>query len=153
MAVKGLSAEQIFDSVAQATGYYQPFRSRNPFSFGGNDPRSEFLETFANNTDATTERQTTILQSLAMMNGQLIANATSLAQSRTLAAVAEFPESSTAERIENLYFLTLSRKPRPEELERLVRYVDRGGEKSDPKKSLGDVFWALLNSSEFMFNH
>jgi len=153
MAVKGLTGEQIYDSVAQATGLYRPFSSRNPFSFGGNDPRGEFLETFANDADATTERQTTILQALAMMNGQLVAGATNLTQSRSLAAVAEFPGSTTAERIENLYFLTLSRKPRPEETERLVKYVERGGEKSDPKKSLGDVFWALLNSSEFMFNH
>ncbi|MBT4865817.1 MAG: DUF1553 domain-containing protein [Planctomycetaceae bacterium] len=153
MAVKGLSGEQIYDSVAQATGSYRPYNARNPFSFGGNDPRGEFLETFANNTDATTARQTTILQALAMMNGQLVANATNLSQSRSLAAVAEFPGLTTAERIENLYFLTLSRKPRPEEIERLVKYVERGGEKSDPKKSLGDVFWALLNSSEFMFNH
>ena len=153
MAVKGLTPEQIFDSVAQATGFYTPFQSRNPFAFGGNDPRSEFLETFANNTDARTEWQTTILQALSMMNGQFVANATSLERSQTLAAVADFPGDSTTERITNLYYLALSRTPKPKELQRLVKYVDGGGTKKDSKQALTDVFWALLNSTEFMFNH
>ena len=42
---------------------------------------------------------------------------------------------------------------RDEELERLVKYVEKGGPSSDSKKALADVFWALLNSSEFIFNH
>jgi hypothetical protein len=31
--------------------------------------------------------------------------------------------------------------------------VDRGGPTLDPKRALADVFWALLNSPEFSFNH
>lgn len=153
MAVKGLTPEQLYDSLSQATGLYQPFQSRNPFSFGGNDPRGEFLSTFTNNTDASTERQTTIIQALSMMNGQLVSNATSLESSLTLAAVNDYPGASTAERIETLYLAALGRKPRAEELKRLVQYVDQGSAKKDSKQALGDVFWALLNSSEFMFNH
>jgi hypothetical protein len=31
--------------------------------------------------------------------------------------------------------------------------VDRGGPSGDKDKALADVFWVLLNSSEFILNH
>ena len=39
------------------------------------------------------------------------------------------------------------------ELEKFASYVDRGGAKGDKKQALADVFWVLLNSPEFLFNH
>ena len=51
-------------------------------------------------------------------------------------------------------FLTaFAREPSPEELEKFASYVDRGGATGDKKKALADVFWVLLNSPEFLFNH
>jgi hypothetical protein len=152
MSLKGLTPEQLFDSIAQATGYYEPYANRDPFAMQNNSPRTEFLQMFDNSRDAVTEQQTTILQALAMMNGQFVSDATSLEKSATLAAVAEFPQMTTVERIETLYLAALSRLPRADELERLVPYVDKGGAAKDPKKALGDLFWALLNSSEFLLN-
>jgi hypothetical protein len=35
----------------------------------------------------------------------------------------------------------------------LVPYVKSGGPAQSPRKALADVLWALLNSSEFLFNH
>ena len=49
--------------------------------------------------------------------------------------------------------MALARKPRPEESARLVKYVDQGGMSANPKQALADVFWALLNSAEFILNH
>lgn len=152
MSVKGLSAEQLFDSIAQATGYHEPFGSRNPQGLMNNSQREEFIRMFENARDSVTEQQTTILQALSMMNGQFVSEATGLEKSSTLAAVVEFPLMSTSERIETLYLAALSRPPRPDELERLTKYVDTGGAAGDPKKALSDIFWALLNSSEFLFN-
>jgi len=89
-----------------------------------------------------------------MMNGRFVADATGLENSSTLAAIAEFPEfQSAADRIEALYYAVLSRPPSEAESKKLVKYIDGGGTKKDPKLALSDVFWALLNSSEFMFNH
>jgi hypothetical protein len=59
----------------------------------------------------------------------------------------------TPERIRTLYLASLSRYPTGPELEKMVDYVDSGGTDDDPKTALGDVFWALLNSSEFILNH
>ena len=39
------------------------------------------------------------------------------------------------------------------EAERMVKYVKSGGPSGDSRKALADVFWVLLNSSEFIFNH
>jgi hypothetical protein len=153
MAVKGLSSEQLFDSLAQATGYREPNRNRSPFAFNVGTPRGKFLELFNSDNDKPVERETTILQALVMMNGQLVANATHLSRSRTLAAVADYPLMTTAERIEARYFAALSRPPRAEESVRLVKYVESHAKTPDRSRALGDVFWALLNSSEFMLNH
>lgn len=152
MSLKGLSPEQLFDSISQATGYFEPYGSRDATAMMGNGPRDEFLQLFDNSRDEIAEHQTTILQALAMMNGQFVADATSLDKSATLAAVAEFPQMTTGERLEALYLAALSRPPRPDELARLTKHVESAGSASDSKRALADVFWALLNSSEFLFN-
>ena len=152
MALKGLSAEQLFDSISLATGFFENQAARNNPGIMNNTPREEFVRMFEDSTDPITERQTTILQALSMMNGQFVADATGLEKSATLAAIAGFPLMTTEERIEALYLAALSRKPRADEMRRLAEYVDSGGPAHDPKKALSDLFWALLNSSEFLFN-
>ncbi len=153
MAVQGLTGEQLFDSIAVAVGHLESFQQEQPFAFNQSGPRAEFLELFAPDNNSPTERQTSILQALALMNGQFTATATNLDESSMLTAVAEFPLMKTDNRIEALYLAVLTRKPRPDELEKLVRYVDGGGPANNRKQALADVFWALLNSSEFLFNH
>jgi hypothetical protein len=155
MAVRGLSPEQLFDSVAEATEYHDPFAdNEQPLYPGGApaSPRAEFLGKFPPQEDRL-ESETSIQQALFLMNGKFMADATSLEQSKTLTTIAQSAHVSSAGKIGTLYRLTLSRNPRPEELARLVKYVDSGGPAKDPKKALADVFWALLNSGEFMHNH
>ena len=84
------------------------------------------------------------------MNGRLTVSATTLQSSRTLAAVAECPLFDTPAKVETLYLAALSRRPRSDELEKLVKYVDAADKSNE---ALADVFWALLNSSEFVLNH
>jgi hypothetical protein len=151
MAVKGLSADQLYESIAQVTGLRDGTpRNRRAFFFGG--PRNEFMDKFTAQ-EKRTEVHTSIPQALALMNSGIIAQATHPEQSNTLAAVAHAPFMTTAGRVETLFLAALGRKPRPEEAEKLVRYVDGGGAAGDKKKALADVFWALLNSTEFIFNH
>jgi hypothetical protein len=152
MPVKGLTAEQLFDSVSAATGYREALVNQGPFVIAGNTPRSEFLAKFASQ-DKRTETTTSILQALSLMNGRLVADATNVERSITLAGVADAPFLDTSGKVETLYLATLSRAPRAEERDRLVKYVDGGGPGKDKKKALADVFWALLNSSEFILNH
>lgn len=57
---------------------------------------------------------------------------------------------SVSEVIQNLYERCLARKPTEKELKSLVSKVDQYKNK---KSGLEDVFWAVLNSREFLFNH
>jgi hypothetical protein len=152
MAVKGLSGEQLFDSLVTATGFREVRTPQDPFIFNPSSPRIEFLTRFADQ-DSRTESQTSILQALALMNGKFVADATNLQKSETLAAIADAPFLDTAGRVETLYLATVSRMPRPDERDRMVRYVESGGPRKDPKAALADVLWVLLNSPEFILNH
>jgi hypothetical protein len=151
MAVKGLTPEQLYDSIVQATGYRDPTPA-NQRLYDFQSPRAVFVSKFAAQ-EKRTEYHTSIPQALALMNSQLMADVTSLNRSETLAAVTEAPFLDTAGKVEALFLASLSRKPRPEEAERLVKYVNDGGAAKNQKKALADVFWALLNSPEFILNH
>jgi hypothetical protein len=154
MSIKGLTAEQLYDSIVEATRYNEVEPVNAPRGFVQlNSARAEFVGRFSNHTDKRTEFQTSILQALALMNGKFVSDATSVEKSVTLAGVVDAPWMKTSDKVEALYLAALSRKPRAEELERLVKYVDRGGPGGPKDKALADVFWALLNSSEFILNH
>jgi hypothetical protein len=159
MPLRGLTPEQLFDSVAVATGYRDSGGGDDLISglLGGNrSARSEFLTKFARSERAT-EAQVSILQALTLMNGKVTASATSLEKSETLTAVVDAPFATTAERVEALYLATLARKPEAKELERATSFVQEAAKGKDRgtayNEALADVFWALLNSPEFSLNH
>ena len=113
-------------------------------------PRAAFVEKFAAGEERPTDRETSIPQAMAFMNGALVADATSLERGETLVAVAEAPFLDTRGRVETLFLAAqLTRRPRPEESARLVAYV----EAREPRSALADIFWVLLNSAEFKLNH
>jgi hypothetical protein len=151
MPVKALSGDQLYDSMVQATGTRDIKGDRDRIFFGFSTPRSEFVTKFAS-TGKRTETPTTILQALTLMNGKFVGEATSLESSESLTAVLESPFLDARGRIETLYLATLSRQPQPEEMRKVVAYVERGG-KDGEREKLADVFWALLNSAEFRTNH
>ncbi|MGH7172132.1 MAG: DUF1553 domain-containing protein, partial [Gemmataceae bacterium] len=154
MVVRGLSAEQLFDSLAEATEYQDTSptvtnRFENPENLS---PRQKFLRRFAHQ-DKPTEAPTSILQALYLMNSSFVAERTSLEQNKTLATIADAARTDTPRRVETLFLVALSRKPTTTESKRFVAYLERGGASGDARKALADVFWALLNSGEFRLNH
>jgi Protein of unknown function (DUF1549)/Protein of unknown function (DUF1553) len=151
MTIRGLTAEQLFDSLAEAIGYRLPQQKPvYPNSIGPPEPRERFLATFANRSEKPVETQTSIPQALALMNGGFVADATTLRRSRALAALLDLPLVDTAGRVEALYLATLSRQPRPNELKRMVQFIEQA---SAEREAFADVFWVLLNSAEFKLNH
>jgi len=154
MPLRRMTADQLFASIVQATG----FREVMPAARRGALPdmtsaAAEFRNRFADQSVPRTEAETSILQALSLMNGKLVSDATDLEKSETLLAVADAPFLKNHQRVAALFMAALSRPPADEELSQFVDYVERSGPGQDPKKSLADVFWALLNSAEFALNH
>lgn len=91
---------------------------------------------------------------LAGLNGQLVAKATLLAPKSALFALVRDTKDDDAI-VRALFLRTLGRPPREDERARaneLVR-VPPGSRPMVRAKGFEDLLWALLNSSEFQFNH
>lgn len=154
MPLRSMTAEQLFDSLAEATGYQeQNPQSRGAFVIGGNNARGTFLTKFADSGPSKTDYQATILQALTLMNGQVTGNATTVSRGEILQATIDAPFLDTPKRIETLFLATLTRRPTSTELAKLQEHIERAGTPDQQKQALGDVLWALLNSAEFVLNH
>jgi hypothetical protein len=178
--VKGLTPSELANTLSLAIGEAEEPAAMQPGLAipDGNSARLKTLvmELFKNENADPVDSETTILQALALMNSSVIDASTAPGRGNTLVALLDAPFLDTAGRIEMLYLCTLSRRPTTEESKRLLDYVERGGAhtaskpklgnvfrqmittdksktRSDHEIALGDVFWALLNSSEFLTNH
>jgi hypothetical protein len=153
MNVRGLSAEQLFDSLAEVTEFENTSRGVAGRLNNGNSltPRQQFLSRFSHQYKAT-ETPTSILQALYLMNSPFATERTSLEHNNTLMTLAR-QKTSHARRIEQLFLVVLSRKPTTTELNQCVAYLGRGGSSDDHGQALADVFWALINGAEFSVNH
>jgi hypothetical protein len=66
-----------------------------------------------------------------------------------LAAILKAERTSEG-RLTGIFYALLSRPPTAAERERYLAYV---GKKKENNKAFEDVYWTLLNSTEFIFNH
>ncbi len=141
MPLRALTGEQLFDSLALATGY------RDDQDKG--TARKQFLVRFAL-AGSVGEPETSVQQALTLRNGAFTAWATDPNVSPTLIAVNQTPGMTRRERVEALYVVTLARKPSASEWSRLEKRLNKEGAETE---QLADVFWMLLNSAEFRHNH
>lgn len=152
MAVKVLTPEQLFDSLAQVVGTpNQANARRRPANAAAAarlrniTPRTQFVSFFKGEENAeATEYQAGIPQVLRLMNSPQLNNAAMLAPLLKSG-------KSPGQVIEQLYLATLSRRPTSHELERTLALVRKHAD--EPRQAFGDVLWVLLNSSEFTLNH
>ncbi len=84
-----------------------------------------------------------------MMNGQFVDEATSSSRSATVAAVIDSTRPLAQAHRGACTWSHSSRKPRPLEARRLLDYAAA----RESKQALRDIFWSLLNSTEFVLNH
>ena len=89
-----------------------------------------------------------IHQSLVIMNGSLMEQATDADTRSVLARVLE-SKMKTPEKVEHLFLTAVARRPTKREL----KLVQQMMEKSTPEQMLQDIWWALLNSNEFILDH
>jgi hypothetical protein len=149
--VKMMTAEQLYDSLIIATEAHKSGRSSWAEA---EQQRQEWLQQFVSTfgTDENDEATTfngSIPQALMMMNGPLIENATSINQGSFLHTVLA-DNSSPAQKAQRLYLAVLSRRPTRNELNAASQLI---GQYPNPLNGYQDLFWALLNSNEFILVH
>lgn len=150
--VRQMSAEQLYASLLVAT---RADAAGEIDSDKQEKMRQKWLSQFSKafGTDEGDELTTfdgTIPQTLMMFNGELIQNATKSVEGSFLHSVIE-SDQKLQRKVNQLYMAAFSRRPTRQErkvVEQLVQSANW-----NQKESLEDLWWALLNSNEFILNH
>lgn len=154
--VRRIKAENLLDAISHVTNTKDKFGGlplgARAVQIADGNSSTYFLTTFGRATRETpcsceVKMEPTLSQALHLLNGDTV-NA-KIKQGGVLDEIIK-SKPTPEERISELYFRCLSRKPTPEELEKLTPVLAQA---ADQSQALGDVFWALLNSREFLFNH
>lgn len=144
-----MQAEQLYESLLTAT---QADRSDEEEAARRRDRwLSQFVIAFGTDEgDDTTTFNGSIPQILMLFNGDLIGVATSLKQGGFLMSVAQ-ADGANREKVNALYMAALARRPSPLEI-RIANQLLLA-RKGHAGEALQDIWWALLNSNEFILNH
>jgi hypothetical protein len=154
--IRRIRAETMLDIITAVTDTKNKFRGlpngARAVQIADGRVSTYFLTTFGRPTRETVcscevRLEPTLSQSLHLLNGNTVSQ--KITQGNIVGEMLK-EKKTPAEIIEHLFIRTLSRKPNESEKERLLSAVDAA---KDKKQGLEDVFWALLNSREFMFNH
>lgn len=155
--VRRLPAEVLLDAVSQATGVPERF-SGYPAGIRAQqlpDPsvRSYFLNTFGRPQRITAcacerDNEVNMPQLMHLIGGSTLSDKIHARGGRLQKLLlAETPAQRV---IEELYVATLSRQPSEREQAVVKRFLAQGDKREEV---FADVFWALLNSKDFVFNH
>jgi hypothetical protein len=154
-----LPAEVLLDALSQSTGVPDTFPGYPVGIRAGQLPdptlKSYFLSLFGRServTSCACERngEVTMPQLLHLQNGEGVLNKIRAADGR-LGQLLRFTKPE-AERVDELFLATLSRLPTDEVRSRFTALL-KGAGKDGQDDAYRDLFWALVNSKEFSFNH
>jgi len=142
-----MSPEQLSDSINAAAGKIDKVQADPaPKKKGPALSNREAFARFFRIDEGTEplEYQLGIPQALRMMNSAQLSGGSDAVR------LAMEGSDNPAQVIDKLFLRTLSRRPTSAEVERFSAHVKIA---VNARTGYGDVFWALLNSSEFTFNH
>jgi hypothetical protein len=154
--IRRIKAETFLDCISQVTETKNKFPGlplgARAVQIADGGVSTYFLSTFGRATRETVcscevKLEPTLSQSLHLLNGD---TTTQKIQAGNLIGRRLAEKKTPSDIIDELYIRCLSRKPLPQEKTKLEALM---ATEPDKNKALGDVFWAILNSREFMFNH
>jgi hypothetical protein len=151
----------MIDSIVQVTGV--------PEKFPGNPPEARamtipvraptyFLKTFGRIDDrmqiCERNNQPDMAQAMHMISGDTIQRKIRSERSDLARWLAD-PALSNRQIINHIFRRAFARDPEPEEISRTLDLIaSAGGDPSTTRREVfEDMMWAVLNSSEFVFNH
>ncbi|MFP6671363.1 MAG: DUF1549 domain-containing protein [Pirellulaceae bacterium] len=149
--LRQMRAEELYESLLVAT---QAHKTRGSYE-EQEKTKAQWLEQFVTafgNDDGgeATTFNGTIPQALMMFNGDLVKKATSTAEGGFLHTIAN-SGLKNSQKINYLFQAALSRNPT--KLEVTVANKLLIARKGDTVAALQDLWWAVLNSNEFIINH
>lgn len=163
-----LSAEQLLDTLSQATGIRQTFRSRygegtialpatgiRASQLPDKQLTAETLDLFGRprgESSCACERheEASMTQALHLINGKSVVDRVQSPNSN-LARLVQRPKISDEQIIEELYLLALCRLPNDRERDLMKAHFAEA--EKDKLKAAQDALWVLFNMREFLFNH
>jgi hypothetical protein len=155
-SVRRIRAETMLDIITQVTDTKNKFPGL-PLGARAVQIADGQVSTYFLNTFGRPQRETvcscevrlepTLSQSLHLLNGNTVGP--KIQQGNIVGKMLQ-EKKTPAQIIENIYVRCLTRLPTEEENAKLLAMVTSA---SDKKQTLEDIFWAVMNSREFMFNH
>lgn len=169
---KRLKAEILLDAISQVTDVPSEFKKIKQSGGGVSDIKiasgtraiqladtsvvSYFLETFGrperlNTCECERSDEPSMTQVLHIMNGGTL--------NQKLASDKCRPKQSLVsgkpfyQIVEEAYLASLSRFPTNEEMSAILKMIDETKTQAERKILLEDVYWSVLSSKEFLFNH
>lgn len=150
--LRQMRAEELYESLLIATQVDKVRGNREAQAAARGQWLQQFTIAFGTDEgDDTTTFNGTIPQALMMFNGDLVKKATAMDSGSFLEQVANNSSLSNPQKITYLYMAALARAPSSNEAKMASMILD--AKKGDVVKTLQDVWWAVLNSNEFILNH
>ncbi len=155
-SLRRMRAEILLDVLSQVTTTKNKFKGlplgARAVQIADGNTSNYFLTTFGRASRETVcscevKMEPNLSQALHLLNGDTLQSKISQG-----GVVKELLDAKTPneEIVEQLYIRTLTRRPTDRERQELLEIL---GQEKDPQRALEDLFWALLNSREFVFNH
>jgi len=154
--IRRLRAEVLLDCISQVTETKDKFqglpRGARAVQIADGNASTYFLTTFGRATRETVcscevKTEPNLSQALHLLNGTTVSD--KINEGGVVKAMLKAGKNRD-EIIEDLYLRCFGRKPTDKEHEKLSGFF-KEGRKDD--QVLTDLFWSLLNSKEFIFNH
>jgi len=154
--LRRIKAENLLDVISEVTETQDKFAGlplgARAVQIADGGKSTYFLTTFGRATRETVcscevKMEPTLSQALHLLNGDTV---NAKIQQGGIPKRLIDAKTSPADALSELYLRCLSRRPTPAELEKLQPNFGPGANQA---LALEDVFWALLNSREFLFNH
>jgi hypothetical protein len=157
--IRRVRAEVLLDCISRVTATPNKFKGlplgARAVQIADGNTTNYFLTTFGRATRATVcscevKMEPNLSQALHLLNGDTTQQR--IRQGKIVENLLK-EKKEPKEIIRTLYLTTLSREPTDLEMEKLLATLPDGKNREKAREALEDIFWALLNSKEFIFNH
>lgn len=156
--VTRLRPEQVAGSIIQSSSLPTINAQAHLFSqLGKFFQTAEFVQRYGDlGEDEFIDRGGTIPQRLIMMNGELVKERSGEGAGQNASARIALVAADNEKAVETAYLATLTRRPTSDELAHFITRLNERFPEKDPStraQKMEDLYWVLLNSTEFSWNH